>query len=92
MKEFKGTKGPWYGKDVVICNQDYARLQLGFLNTSSEERRSVGMANALLIAAAPDLLEALQEVLYELSTAREVHDGTIRQADAAIAKALGETK
>lgn len=37
-----------------------------------------------------ELLEALQDVLYELSITREVHDGTIRQDDSAIARALGK--
>jgi predicted homoserine dehydrogenase-like protein len=53
-------------------------------------------ANARLIAAAPDLLEALQEVLkhekWHAAMADEVTDGAkaaITMADAAIAKATG---
>lgn len=83
MKEFKGTKGQWNREGTVIFVPG-GGFDVRYMPDAEE--------NAKLIAAAPDLLEALQEVLYELSTAREVHDGTIRQAEAAIAKALGETK
>lgn len=81
MSEFKGTKGEWKREGTII-----------FVHGGGFDVRNMPDAeeNAKLISAAPDLLEALQEVLYELSTAREVHDGTIRQADAAIAKALGK--
>jgi len=100
MKEFKGTKGPWECVDMdddsiseisatmVICGD----VVLAVVGPTADSSLPEDEHNAKLIAAAPELLEALQEVLYELSTAREVHDGTIRQADAAIAKALGETK
>lgn len=63
MKEFKGTKGPWFGVDVHICNQDKAGLQIGFLSTSSDERREQGLRNAKLIAASPCLLSALQHLI-----------------------------
>lgn len=81
MREFKGSKGPWEVVGAGFNNQGtYYTLNIDWISKY----------NADLISAAPDLLEALQEVLYELSTAREVHDGTIRQADEAIAKALGK--
>lgn len=63
MEEFKGTPGPWAGKDVGICKQDDVGLQLGFITTSDENRRDECAANAHLIAAAPELLEALQEMV-----------------------------
>lgn len=54
-------------------------------------------ANANLIAAAPDLLEelqltlgALREICFTCGASRP--ESTIRRAEAAIAKALGETK
>lgn len=87
MSEFKGTPGPCTGKDVHICQQDKAGLQIGFLMTSSDERREEGAANAHLIAAAPELLEALQAIMdsnYVLP--KEV----VTLANAAIAKALGQ--
>lgn len=88
MSEFKGTKWPWKvlnEDDFIVVHENDESVTFVAACVDDEH-------DAQLIAAAPDLLEALQEVLYELSTAREVHDGTIRQADAAIAKALGETK
>lgn len=100
MKEFKGTKGPWRVSekrgdmiDIRHGDNSIGAMSLNLARVTARQCwASEAEANAKLIAASPDLLEALQEVLYELSTAREVHDGTIRQADAAIAKALGETK
>ncbi len=100
MKEFKGTPGPWTGKDVGICKQDDAGLQLGFIMTFNDERRAECAANAHLIAAAPELLEALQELLneYESIVSHEFNsscldvDPDYLRAKAAIVKALGETK
>lgn len=97
MREFKGTKGPWEnvggwvdssGKDSkIIC-------AIGSVSMQSEE---IQEANANLIAAAPDLLEelqltlgALREICFTCGAARP--ESTIRRAEAAIAKALGETK
>ena len=62
MEEFKGTPAPWTGKDVHICKQDDAGLQIGFLMTNSDERKAEGAANAHLIAAAPEVLEALRQL------------------------------
>lgn len=91
MKEFKGTPGPWTGKDVGICRQDRAGLQLGFIMTHDENRVAECAANAHLIAAAPDLLEALQSIL-ELQTRGYVvlGDKYTDMARAAISKALRE--
>jgi hypothetical protein len=86
------TPGPWdNSKRVVICNQDDAGIQISYLRTSDPNRRAEGRANAFLIAAAPDLLEALSEFL-ELY---ESDEGCIElpqycAAAAAIAKARGD--
>ena len=94
MTQFKGTPGPWTGKDVGIAKQDDAGLQLGFIMTFDEKRRDECAANARLIAAAPELLEALikcadtlEEVSYQ-AWCGEIID----EARAAIAKVTGETK
>ena len=63
MKEFKGTPGPWTGKEVGVAKQADAGLQLGFVMTIDEKRRDESGANAYLIAAASELLEALQEII-----------------------------
>ncbi|MDK1685999.1 hypothetical protein QMT05_03220 [Cronobacter malonaticus] len=92
--KFKGTPGPWTGKDVGICRQDRAGLQLGFIMTHDENRVAECAANARLIAAAPDLLEALQLSVKAMQEGRLVSYpewyGVINKARAAIAKAIGE--
>ena len=60
----KHTPAPWTNlprlQCIPICGQDEVGLSLGFINSSNAERTAEGKANAKLIAAAPDLLEALQ--------------------------------
>lgn len=97
MEEFRGTPGPWPGKDVAICRQDSAGLQLGFIMTGSESRAAEGLANAYLIAAAPELLEALQEMVaivkknsYPQPDKPSSNYARAEAAQAVIAKALGK--
>ena len=93
MSEFKGTPGPWSGKDVGIFQQNRAGLQLGFITSSNEERVSECAANAMLIAVAPDLLAALQDLLHaDCHSVRNstVHNQAMHKAVAAISKATGE--
>lgn len=88
MEQFKGTPGPWSGKDVGICKQDRAGLQLGFIMTTDEDRVVECAANAHLIAAAPDLLESLQALVKVIDAAG--WEAATVDARAAIAKALGK--
>lgn len=91
MKEFKGTPGPWTGKDVGVAKQDDARLQLGFVMTIDEKRRDECGANAKLIAAAPELLEALQETIHEVGHWLSTQKPELKEKiESAINKALGE--
>ncbi|MBU8970816.1 hypothetical protein KSS88_18390 [Bacillus altitudinis] len=92
MKEFKGTPGPWTGKDVGVCRQDRAGLQLGFIMTLDENRVAECAANAHLIAAAPDLLEALQKMFRagQKQNWNERYESEMNAARAAISKALRE--
>lgn len=88
----KHTPGPWYwdseglgSKDVLVFGKGYP-----FEMTST--------ANKNLISAAPDLLEALQDMLSGWKYIREQHgdlygvgwDRAHDKAQAAINKALGE--
>lgn len=70
--EFKGTPGPWaneggdnYAIDIILPNDStislsrYSRYYTG-LSMDRDEM----IANASVIAAAPDLLEALQELVH----------------------------
>lgn len=90
MEGFKGTAGPWTGKDVHICQQDKAGLQIGFLMTFSDERRKEGAANAHLIAAAPELLEALQNLIAAYQPVASADNPAINEAIRAVNKALGQ--
>lgn len=101
MNEFKGTPGPWTGMKLTEClplaHCDQVGLSIGFVNSSSEARMQEGKANARLIAAAPELLSALQLVqdcLVKCLTGGEVSaklaGKAIEQAELVMAKALGE--
>jgi hypothetical protein len=81
----KHTPGPWYwdteglgSKDVLVFGKGYP-----FEMTSK--------ANKNLIAAAPDLLAALQLIIsYHDDGNCELHSEDVAMARAAISKALGE--
>ena len=102
----KHTPGPWYNSTANphAVNKDGKGLAIGIATThgtddanysdffpSTEEAK----ANARLIAAAPELLEALVVALMDLEQAQaETHidfRGSIDAVRAAIAKATGET-
>lgn len=98
MVEAKHTPGPWLRVDTA----DYAEIHAAF-RPSSQAVALVGKpADADLIAAAPDLLEALQDILGPLNACSDnanVRDdivlpvdmtmGELRKARAALSKALG---
>ncbi|WOB87337.1 MULTISPECIES: hypothetical protein [unclassified Providencia] len=98
--EFKGTPAPWL-TDRNNCHSGHIATVHGCENndwveiwsTDWPESESVQEANAHLIAAAPELLEALIELT---ESAKEAIDGlgdladAIDTAKAAIAKALGQ--
>lgn len=92
MKEFKGTPGPWTGKDIfrgVVLSGDGLSLSCGL---ASEEAK----ANGKLALAAPDLLEALQAAMDYIDAipkdiALPAMPGFDRDwVDGVISKALGE--
>lgn len=97
MKEFKGTPGPWFehreGFSTVYIE---ARIGGGMIQEvaacgpcdKGSDQRS---ANAKLIAAAPELLEALELILsYHDDGKCVLHKEDVSMARAAINKALGE--
>jgi hypothetical protein len=98
MSEAKHTPGPWLlgnefedDTELSIINDDDHRIcEIGpFLQEWTDEER----ANALLIAAAPEMLEALKRVAYEDDRKRGfyfvIHQTIMQQVKAAIAKAEG---
>ncbi|WP_142483221.1 hypothetical protein [Klebsiella pneumoniae] len=94
MNEFKGTPGPWFidngraiGPKSTEDDQSYGMIiPVGWVEFDPEVE--VQVANQRMMAAAPELLEALQIICFfeDISSSqREI-------AEAAIAKALGESQ
>lgn len=85
MKEFKGTPGPWFLGGVENEKQS-VNASVYFIALVDEG--ACRNANARLIAAAPELLSAVQAVI---RVADRDTDEFIA-ARAAVAKALGESQ
>lgn len=92
MKEFKGTPGPWVllqAGDRITNKVPVDRGNASILTIVEEDGVKFAAVyedqDAHLIAAAPELLEALQEVVAISDRKHEAWD----KAHAAIAKALG---
>ena len=92
--EFKGTPGPWFidngraiGPKSTEDDQSYGMIiPVGWVEFDPEVE--VQVANQRMMAAAPELLDALQIICFfeDISSAqREI-------AEEAIAKALGKSK
>lgn len=91
MSAHKHTPGPWFGRPyhdpILIQGCDEVGLCIAFSCGGGGQKRDEFKANARLIAAAPDLLEALQELL---ASVEGVPCGPEAKCRAAIAKATGE--
>ena len=72
MKEFKGTKGKWEkaGSAVVVNGVQIADV---YCYGDLEYNRHEAVANAQLIATAPELLKALQGLLSIIDDSEGVH-------------------
>lgn len=98
MKEFKGTPGPWHVSDegTLVIRDDmwfsHVASNIGY-PTDDEDA-----ANANLIAASPELLSALQQLLeiYDDQSGKVWTTSSKRRAldnaRVAVDKVLGETK
>lgn len=97
MNDTKHTPGPWFTKREGFSTVYIeARIGGGMLQEvaacgPTEAGQEQQEANARLIAAAPELLEALQEAKHMFAGEYPGHPTTER-IFAAIAKATGETK
>ena len=80
----KHTPGPWHTAGEQGVQIRGAKDQIAKVWTM---RGNEWKANARLIAAAPDLLEALQDMVSDHAS---LSDATLAFARAAIAKATGE--
>lgn len=89
------TPGPWEVEIPGEVDEHYAVLDC-FGHTASvyghPEQTSVALANARLIAAAPDLLDAVEELLIYLADWNDPDNETCQRARAAVAKAKGENR
>lgn len=105
MTQFKGTPGPWFGDNGRAIgpkstedDQSYGMIiPVGWVEFDPEIE--VQVANQQIMAAAPELLEALQLLMAEQTGGNKScgHNGftcmcPYDKARAAIAKATGETK
>lgn len=112
--EFKGTPAPWFIEEYDIngkCDAKY--FDIRSMSTDGYEYMDLldlvrvgdekALANAHLIAAAPELLEALIELVQSYDKCsidhnglcqehflQEANDCTFKKANLAIAKALGQ--
>lgn len=98
----KHTPGPWTTKFRRHVNfeenshihllTDKEGFNIGLLSSwvNDPETKLEAKANALLIAAAPDLLEALEELLLAWDECQNPRDGVAEHARSAIARAKGE--
>lgn len=85
MSEHKFTPGPWFISDYyhdVVVDQDGLRIAAALSD------KPIDVYDAHLIAAAPRLLQALQEVVRISDRQHDAWD----EAKAAIAEALGEAE
>ena len=89
MTEAESTPGPWIimeGTDWVIVSPEVSVAAV----YTPRGVREVRQANARLISAAPDLLEALESMLSEHCGNHECDDVVHDLARTALAKAKGE--
>lgn len=69
MKEFKGTKGEWEfhcGENIGVSSKN-PLLIIADVELDKDIPTDQQIANAKLIAAAPELLEALQECIFRMA-------------------------
>lgn len=101
MPEGKHTPGPWLLQDRTVyalnderipVNRFTASVDSGWLHDKARVSREEVDANARLIAAAPELLEALESMLeiYDDGVGRDWELQAWKDARAAITKAKGE--
>lgn len=100
MKEFRGTPGPWVAEKTSRAvgpvskddDQSYG-MCLPVAWVEFDQEVEIQAANQNLMAAAPELLEALQlsiSVIKNMADPSQSKTFTLELANAAIAKALGK--
>lgn len=85
MQKFKGSKGPWFikgeseGNYISIANRHKQVCKVNWGDNDFE--------NAKLISSAPQMLEALQEVLSSIEVLPEIKPSTVIKIKNVIEKA-----
>lgn len=101
MKEFQGAPGPWIADKTSRAvgpishddDQSYGMvIPVAWVEFDQDE--GIQASNQRLIAAAPELLEALQKMVSKAHKQNwnDAYPEELQSAQAAINKALGETK
>ncbi len=86
----KHTPGPWQWTQHFDPTISIYKNGFGQIARLYDSSAGTGKANARLIAAAPDLLDALEDLLHEVGFGRVITETTAStKARAAIAKATG---
>lgn len=88
------TPGPWTYEELFACDNDSLGISIQSGRNELAHISGIGQEdfdNVRLIAAAPDLLEALMVLLPVASSAYGALSKDLDQARAAISKATGET-
>lgn len=89
MIEFKGTKGPWKVTRLAIWTEDGKTAIADTWDQQGDYPTKLkAQENSKLIAASPDLLEALQVLYNSIDSCVELTPKVLLQAKTAINKAL----
>lgn len=94
--EFKGTPAPWYVANRNDLSEPHGIIKSGEKFIAYTITKGVGRkqedANALLIAAAPELLEALIEMQHNGRKQgwNDSYESSMEKTRLAISKALGQ--
>lgn len=98
MKNAKSTPGPWYAegcKIIADSGTKYHRMKqiAGTVQMQHGDLHPEDKANARLMAAAPDLLEATKKLCIAIGGCRcgDEEEAAYQKCMAAIIKAEGET-
>ena len=91
MSVTQHTPGPWVCKSAVLDFEGARFGQVAYILEKEGEQFYASAANARLIAAAPNLLAALNEAIaWDSHDTEDVEAVWLKQARAAIAKATGK--